>query len=340
MNTLAYAVLAVMIVFYVLLDGYDLGVAALEFFVAPTDEDRKTVMASVGPFVHGNEVWLIAAGGALFALFPEAYASSFSGFYLPFMVVLWLLMFRGIALELRGHLAGRLWHGFWDVAFSGSSLLLIVFFGVAIGNLLRGVPLDTHGYFQGTFAFLLNPYATEVGIFALVVLAVHGATFLRLRCEGTIAARSRAVIMRAWWLVLILQLQLSFTTIAQRAPITGDFGEMARLVGWLAPLPFLSIAALIGIVVFTRRERHGAAFGASCAYVATLLVSAACTMYPYIIPSFPAGQGGMSIFTASPSPPALYSALVVTIVGSIGVLIYATIVFRRFGLKLTSDTGR
>jgi cytochrome d ubiquinol oxidase subunit II len=159
MSVAGFAVIAFLLTGYVLLDGYDLGVAAIAPLIGRSDHERASAMASIGPFWNGNEVWLIAAGAALFALFPAAYASSFSGFYLPFIVALWLLMFRGIALEVRERRASELWHQFWDAAFSLASGLLIVLFGVALGNLLRGVPLDSAGYFQGTFAFLLNPYA-------------------------------------------------------------------------------------------------------------------------------------------------------------------------------------
>jgi cytochrome d ubiquinol oxidase subunit II len=339
-NVLAYAVLGTMIGLYVLLDGYDLGVAALEFFVARDERQRGMAMASIGPFLHGNEVWLIAAGGALFALFPQAYASSFSGFYLPFMIVLWLLMFRGIALELRSHFRGHLWRGFWDVAFSGSSLLLILLFGVALGNLLRGVPLDTAGYFQGTFAFLLSPYALVVGVFAVAAIGMHGAAFLSLRIGGELGERSHAAVLKLVGPVALLYLIVTIWTAALRAPAAGGMGNVMLHVGWLAVLPVLGLAALAGAFVSARRHNGGATFGASCLFIVTLLAAAAGTMYPYIIPAFPAGAGGLSIFAASPSPPALYSALVVTIVGSIGVLTYATIVFRRFGLKLTSDSLR
>src|SRR5579863_1803753 len=198
MNVAGFVVIAFMLTMYVLLDGFDLGVAAIAPAIARTDRERAAAMTSIGPFWNGNEVWLIAAGAALFALFPVAYASSFSGFYLPFVVVLWLLMFRGIALELREHFATELWHQFWDAAFSLSSALLILLFGVALGNLLRGVPLDAAGYFQGTFALLLNPYAVLVGAFALCTLGQHGASFLALRVEGELGARSLRVLLRLW----------------------------------------------------------------------------------------------------------------------------------------------
>jgi cytochrome d ubiquinol oxidase subunit II len=257
------------------------------------------------------------------------------------MVVLWLLMFRGIALELRSHFRGSLWRGFWDVAFSGSSLLLILLFGVALGNLLRGVPLDTAGYFQGTFAFLLSPYALAVGIFAVAAISLHGAAFLALRISGgELGERSRSAVLVLVGPVAALYLIVTGWTALLRSPAMGGLGNVMHAAGWLMLVPLVALAALAGIFIFAKHHKTGRTFGASCVFIVSLLVAAAGTMYPYIIPAFPAGAGGLSIFQTSPSPPALYSALLVTIVGSIGVLVYATIVFRRFGLKLTSDTLR
>ena len=138
---------AVMITGYVVLDGFDLGAGVLHLFIAKTDQERQTVIRTIGPVWDGNEVWLLAGGGTLYFAFPLLYASGFSGFYLPLMMVLWLLMLRGMAVELRGHVANPLWFSFWDVVFSGASALLAIFFGAALGNVVRGVPLNADGYF-------------------------------------------------------------------------------------------------------------------------------------------------------------------------------------------------
>ncbi len=191
MSVLAFAVIAFMLTMYVLLDGYDLGVASITPFVARSDREREGSMRSIGPFWNGNEVWIIAGGGALFALFPKAYASSFSGFYLAFIIVLWLLMFRGVAMELRSHFPSEIWHQFWDACFFGSSLLLILLYGVALGNLLHGVPLGPEGYFDGTLNELLNPYSIMVGLFAIAALMLHGTTYLVMRTSGQ-RGRTRA----------------------------------------------------------------------------------------------------------------------------------------------------
>jgi cytochrome d ubiquinol oxidase subunit II len=156
MSVVAFCVLGVLLGGYVLLDGYDLGMASILLFVARSGDERQSARNAIAPFWNGNEVFLVAAGAALFALFPLVYASSFSGFYLPFMVALWLLMGRGIAFEIREMIESPLWHAFWDVAFSLSSLVLIVLFGVALGNIVRGVPLEQSGYFLGLCASMVR----------------------------------------------------------------------------------------------------------------------------------------------------------------------------------------
>jgi len=322
-------VIAFMLTAYVMTDGYDLGVAAISPLIARTDRERAAVMASIGPFWNGNEVWLVAAGGALFALFPVAYASSFSGFYLPFVIVLWLLMFRGLAMELREHFHSELWHQFWDAAFWLSSLLLILVFGVALGNLMRGLPLDASGYFRGTFGVLLNPYALLIGVAAIVTLGLHGACFVTMRVEGEPAARALSLLRRAWWALLGTFVAVSFATFAVRGAPSGK--------PWLFAAPVVSLIALVAMRLLGARGRFAAAFAASCAFIATLLLEAAGTLYPYLLPALPAQAGGISIFAAAPSPVGLTCALVATIAGIVTVLAYSTYVWRRMAGKVSVE---
>lgn len=321
----AFVVVAFMLTVYVLLDGYDLGVATVAPLIARGDRERAAAMRSIGPFWNGNEVWLIAGGGVLFALFPAAYASAFSGFYLPFMVVLWLLMFRGIAMELRSHLESDLWHVFWDAAFWLSSALLIATFGVALGNWIRGVPLDPQGYFQGTFGFLLNPYAGLVAVLAVAVLAQHGAAFAAMRIEGAPGERAARLMRSLWWAVLLLYFAASAATFAVR-------GLPAH--GWAFVVPVLSLAALAAERMALVRGRARAAFAASSVFVATLPAAAAVTLYPYLLTAFPAGHGGLSIYAAAPSPGGLAVGLTVAVAGSVGALICGSVVWRRMAAKV------
>ena len=281
-------------------------------------------MAAIGPFWNGNEVWLIAAGAVLFALFPRAYAAAFSGFYLPFIIVLWLLMFRGIALEVRGHSENELWHNFWDAAFAWSSTLLIFMFGISLGNLVRGLPLGAGGFFFGTFAYLLNPYSLGVGVFAVAVVAQHGAAFLSWRGDGRLRVTSRFFALRLWWAVLVLYVVVTAATFVVRPE------SVAR--PWLFAFdPLISFAALWLVRRALLRDAPGRAFAWSCAFIAALLAAAAATIYPFLLPAFPNAKDGLTIYQSSPSEPALLVGLVWTVLGLILVLGYTYVTTRQLG---------
>ena len=190
-NDAWFVVLAAMLTGYAVLDGFDLGAGILHLWLGRTADERARVIDAIGPVWNGNEVWLIAAGGAMVAAFPRLYAASFSGFYLALMLVLWLLLLRGIAIEFRHQVDSELWREAWDVVFAGSSTLLALLFGVAVGNVLRGVPLDAEGQFRGSFALMLNPFAVLAGLVSVAVLAVHGAAWIALKTDGALQARAR-----------------------------------------------------------------------------------------------------------------------------------------------------
>src|ERR671913_1310206 len=206
METIWFIFVALMVAMYVLLDGFDLGAGAVHLFAARNDRERRTVICAIGPVWDGNEVWLIAAGGTLFFAFPTLYASGFSGFYLPLIIVLWLLMIRGLSIELRGHIKDPMWTSFWDVMFFLGSSLLAIFFGAALGNVVRGVSLDESGYFFQPLwtdfnpfsdtPGILDPHTVLIGLLALTTLIVHGANFVALKTDGDLNARSRTISRR------------------------------------------------------------------------------------------------------------------------------------------------
>ena len=190
MQTAWFCFLAVMVTIYVVLDGFDLGVGAMHLILARDEEEREQATAAIGPVWNGNEVWLIASGGVLFLAFPAAYAAAFSGLYFGLIIVLWLLVGRGLALELRHQLDNPLWRSAFDVVFSMSSAALALVFGVALGNVVRGVPLMASGYFSLPLFNTLNWYALLIGVFGLVVLAAHGSLFLTVRAVGPMKERA------------------------------------------------------------------------------------------------------------------------------------------------------
>src|ERR671934_941060 len=196
MATVWFCFLALMVTMYVVLDGFDLGVGAVHLWLAKTEEEREEATAAIGPVWNGNEVWLIASGGVLFLAFPKAYAAALSGLYFGLIIVLWLLVGRGLALELRHELDNPLWRTACDTVFSLSSATLALVFGVALGNVVRGVPLGPDGYFSLPLFHILNWYALLVGVVGLVVLVGHGASFLAFRATGALAERARKVATR------------------------------------------------------------------------------------------------------------------------------------------------
>ena len=206
METIWFIFVALMIAMYVLLDGFDLGAGAIHLVAARNERERRTILRAIGPVWDGNEVWLIAAGGTLFFAFPVLYASGFSGFYLPLIMVLWFLMIRGLSIELRGHIDDPMWASFWDAMFFIGSTLLAIFFGAALGNVVRGVPIDEDGYFfQALWTdfspFSQNPgildwYTILIGVLALATLVVHGSNWIALKTEDELNARARRISRR------------------------------------------------------------------------------------------------------------------------------------------------
>jgi cytochrome d ubiquinol oxidase subunit II len=223
MGFIWFWLVAVMIVGYVVLDGFDLGVGVLHLFLVRTEAERRATLGSIGPVWDGNEVWLLAGGGTLYFAFPLLYASAFSGFYLPLMIVLWLLVLRGVSVELRNHIDVGVWRALLDGVFGLASALLAVFFGAALANVLRGVPLQADGYFflplwtnwqPGIHPGILDWYTVIGGVLALVALTLHGALWLTVKTSGELAQRARRIVDPLWLLLA------SVTVISLIATIT------------------------------------------------------------------------------------------------------------------------
>ena len=288
MVPLWYAIVALLLAAYVVLDGFDLGAGALHLWVARGDDERRGVLAAIGPFWDGNEVCLLAAGGALFVAFPAALAAGLSGFALAIFLVLWSLILRGIAIEFRSHVGDPLWRAAWDVVFWGASALLPVLLGAALGNLLRGVPLDANGWFElplftdfSTAApvGLLDGYTVLTGLFALVALLLHGAALLAWRAAGPVEARARATIRLAWPATALLWAAATWATARVNGPL---FERMrGRPLAWL--FAAVALAGLLGVAIASRRGRHGLAFLASSAFLAGLLAATASSLYPVLL---------------------------------------------------------
>ncbi|HLI29573.1 MAG TPA: cytochrome d ubiquinol oxidase subunit II [Terriglobia bacterium] len=330
MNIIWFWVLSGMLTAYALLDGYDLGVGALHLWIARGDKERRTALNAIGPVWNGNEVWLLAAGGMMVVAFPRVYASGFSGFYLALMVVLWLLILRGISIEFRSQLEHPLWRTFWDAGFSLGSLLVALLLGVALGNVLRGLPLGPGGYFQGTFALLLNPYSLLTGIFAAATLAWHGANYLRVKTEGEILRRSRSASGALFWIALILALAATVLTFVVRPHSGSNF--RAHPEGLVFPL--LAAAGFASGFMWRHNERDRAALWSSSAVIAGLLGSAALTVYPDLLTSTLNSSYSLTVYNAASSPLALRDSLLANLAGMVAVIVYMTYVHRTFSGKV------
>jgi cytochrome bd ubiquinol oxidase subunit II len=302
MATVWFCLLAFMITVYVVLDGFDLGVGALHRIIGRTDAERSDSVGAIGPVWDGNEVWLVAAGGVLFLGFPPAYAASFSGFYFGLIIVLWLLIGRGLGIELRHHVENPLWRAACDTVFWLSSAALALMLGVALGNVVRGVPLAADGYFRMPLFDLLNWYGLLVGLFALVVLAGHGASFLATRATlPVLLERARRVARGLWYLQVLFVLALAYPTYYVRHTMVTSFGDHP----WRLVFPLIALGALAAQFVFQRAARWGRAFIASSAFIVGLLTTLAAGLYPDILPARAGHSFGMTIHNAASSDHAL-----------------------------------
>lgn len=333
MFELWFGIIAVMFTLYVVLDGYDLGAGALHLIVARTDAERRTVLASIGPFWDANEVWLIAAAGTLFAAFPRVLASGLSGFYLAIFLVVWCLILRAIAIEFRSHLKEPLWRGFWDATFAVASVLLAVLFGVALGNVIRGVPIDTNGWFRLTLFTNLQPrdpvgildwYTVLAGVFALVALTGHGAAFLAWRASGEVGTRSRRV---AWAMHLTLAVLWPLTTLATHAV---NAALLPALPG--RPLALLGLAvAVSGLATALgagARRRSLAAFLGSCAFLAGMLSATAACLFPVMLRALPDASLSITAYNGGASMQSLRTSLGWWAIGFPIAVVYFVVLFR------------
>lgn len=340
METVWFMIVAVMLAVYGVLDGFDLGAGAIYLGAGKTNDERRKILRAIGPVWDGNEVWLVAAGGTLYFAFPLLYASSFSGFYLPLMMVLWLLMLRGIGIELRGHLDNPVWIGFFDLIFCGSSVMLAIFFGAALGNVVRGVPLGADGYFfeplwtnfraSGNTG-ILDWYTVLTGVIALVTLTAHGALYIAVKTDGELNRRSRRTALWAWPLQFILTIAGIVATQYVQPAVLDNYKHHA--IGVLIPL--LVFASLGGKIFAIRKGQDKLAFVASGLYIVGMLVGAAYALYPVVLPaSIDPAHRNLTIYNTAAGRHGLAVGLLWWIPALILALAYFVVIFRMFRGKV------
>ncbi len=345
MHALWYGLLTAMLIVYIVLDGFDFGAGIVYGYVAKTDAERRQVLGGIGPVWDGNEVWLIAAGGTLFFAFPKAYASGFSGFYLPLMILLWLLVLRGLAIELRSHEPYRLWHDFWDTTLQYASVLIAIVFGAAFGNLIRGVPLDGSGYFAiPLFAnMLLHPsigvvdyYTLTAAIFCVAVLAMHGALFLVWKTDGAVRDRSIRLARLLWLLVIAFGvLTMVLTWQVQPALFTS-------LVEKIWPLVFvvLSMFGFLSIPFALKRSRDLLPFLGSVMFLVGVLAATASALFPDLITSTINSAYSLTADNSAAGSHGLQIGLIWWTFGMMLVIGYFIFVYKNLSGKVSSEGSR
>jgi len=342
MEILWFCLVALMLAVYVILDGFDFGAGIVHFLVGRTADERGLVLRTVGPVWDGNEVWLLAAGGTLYCAFPGLYAVAFSGLYLPLMMILWLLILRGLSIEFRNHAHGALSRQLGDLVFAFASTLLAVLLGAALGNVMRGVPLDRSGFFflplwtdfrTGPPTGVLDWYTVSVGVLALATLAQHGALWVALKTEGTLEARARRVAAGAWRVVAGLTLVAAGATLR----VQPQFGANLRAHPWGHIFPALALVALIAVRRLVARRDSFRAFVASCAYIAGMLTSAAFGLFPYVLPSNTDPGLGLTVWNTATASHGLRVALAWWIPGMALVVGYFMFAYRHFRGKVQAE---
>jgi cytochrome bd ubiquinol oxidase subunit II len=336
-------IVAAMIATYVVLDGFDLGAGAIYLIAAKTNDERRRVLRAIGPVWDGNEVWLIAAGGTLYFAFPQLYASSFSGFYLPLTIVLWLLILRAIGIEFRTHIENHVWQSFFDVVFSFSSILLAVFFGAALGNVVRGVPLDASGYFfeplwtnfkLSSQVGILDWYTLLIGGMALVTLTAHGSYYIALKTDADLSRRARGFALICWPVQFFLTVSALVATYFIRPDIITNYAN--HKIGLLVPV--VVVASLALMLWANPKGKEKLAFVASSMYIAFMLVGAAFALYPVVL-SARDPQYDLTIYNTAAGSHGLSVGLAWWTLGAVLAVSYFVFVYRMFRGKVQLGEG-
>ncbi|MDQ2678361.1 MAG: cytochrome d ubiquinol oxidase subunit II [Actinomycetota bacterium] len=333
LNTLWFVLYVAIIGGYVILDGFDLGVGMLGPIVAKDDREQRILLNSIGPVWDGNEVWLVLAGGALFAAFPLVYASLFSGFYLAMMLVLLVLILRTVAIEFRSKRDGTVWRTTWDWFFSASSLGITVLLGVALGNVILGVPIDRDGNMYINLLHLLNPYAIAVGVTAVVMLSLHGGIFLTLKTEDELLERVKRLIPKLMAVFFVLMTLLIVWTLLLDNPIAERYAD--RL--WIGVFPFLALIAALVAWRQIHRQRYLSAFLASATMIALLMGTVAAGLYPVMLPSSTDPAFDLTVHNAASAGPTLRVMTVIAVIGMPFVLLYTAGVYYFFRGRVVLD---
>lgn len=335
MGFIWFWIVVLMLAAYVVLDGFDLGAGILYPILGRTEQCRSTIIQSIGPVWDGNEVWLIASGGTLFFAFPLLYASSFSGFYLPLTIVLWLLVLRALGIELRGHMDNDVWRTFFGGIFALASILLTVFFGAALANVIRGVPLGPDHFFflplwtdwnVGPNPGILDWYTVIGALVALAALATHGSLWIWLKTTGDLSERARRVAHHGWIILCILTVVSLVATIAVQPLVLRHYNAHPALY----VIPALVAASLASMQWFRRAGKPLRAFLSSCAYLVLMLVGAGAGLYPVLLPASNTAQNSLTVSQALAGSYGVHWGLVWWCCGTALAILYFVLIYWLF----------
>ncbi len=328
-----FVLLGVLLIGYAILDGFDLGVGIMHLLIPKGDKERRIAMNSIGPLWDGNEVWLITFGGALFAAFPEAYATIFSGFYTAFFLLLFALILRAVSMEFRSKMQGNAWRRLWDVAFFTGSTLATLLFGVAVGNAMIGMALDPRGEFTGSILDQLNPYSIVVGVFAVSMFAMHGSIYLYLKTEGDLQERTRGWIWRTFGFFCVMYVITTAYTLAAVPTATDNFSAFP--VAYAVPL--LTILAILNIPRAMHLKRPGYAFISSACTIAAMVFLFSVALYPNLVANSANPAQSLTVYRAASSEKTLGIMLLIAALGLPCVLAYTAVIYWTFRGKTKID---
>ena len=327
-QVLWFILIFVLLLGYALLDGFDLGLAALLPFLGKNPQEKDTLIASIGPVWDGNEVWLITGGGALFAAFPHAYATAFSGFYLAMMLVLLALIFRAVSMEFRANDPARA--GLWEKALVAGSALAALLFGVALGNVIYGVPLTEKMEYAGSFFTLLRPVPLLFGVTGLAAILLQGASWAALKTEGDVRLRSFKTVKVLMWISAALAVAY-FVVLAVNFPLlSGNF------LFYIAE--FLALAGLAGLFFSVRKQNDKALFAESSVFFTGLFLAAGAAQFPNLITASNDPALSLTIYNSSTSLYTLQVMAAIALIGMPVVIAYTIFVYRLFKGKAKADS--
>ena len=329
LHLLWFVLLGILLAGYAILDGFDLGVGMLHL-AARNERERRLMINSIGPIWDGNEVWLVTFGGAMFAAFPMAYATVFSGFYLAFMALLFALIFRAVSIEFRSKRESAAWKSFWDGAFFASSLLATFLFGVAAGNALHGIPVDAHGCYTGSFLDLIRPFPILVGLLTVSFAIMHGAIYLYLKTEEALQQVIHRWVWRGFGLALVCYLLTTIFTLAFMPQSVRNFNEHS----WSWAVVVLTVLAFANIprAIFLGRPFY--AFLSSSATILALVFLFSFTLYPNLVVSSISPEFSLTIYNAASTPRTLKTMTVIALIGMPFVLCYTAVIYWAFRGKV------